>query len=166
MLQGIEYSYHAAGAIACTCLVHLHGINTLYHAMLVCTRMHNTFETFGTLALCAWVSKLASAVLYICVYTSTTWYNLYSYYNYIAVLLVCYVEPNLSNYRFGTNSEGSRRRNWTAAQWSWKAKVWSSYKYTEFIKYSSLTAPLFVVKCIKATDLSEFGVCHASMYPV
>ena len=24
---GVENSYHAAGAVACTCLVHLHGIN-------------------------------------------------------------------------------------------------------------------------------------------
>ena len=29
--RGIEHSYHTAGAMACTCLVHLHGINTLYH---------------------------------------------------------------------------------------------------------------------------------------
>ena len=66
--------------MACTCLVHLHelhGINTLYHAVSVYTGMHKTLETIETLALRARVSKPVSAVLYIPVYTSTAWYNLY-----------------------------------------------------------------------------------------
>ena len=77
--QGIEYSYHAAGAMVCvrTRAVHLYGINTLYHAMSVYTGMHKTLETLETLALCTQVSKPVSAVLYIPVYTSTAWYNLY-----------------------------------------------------------------------------------------
>ena len=58
--------------------VHLHGINTLYHAVSVYTGMHKTLETLETLALRARVSKPVSAVLYIPVYTSTAWYNLYS----------------------------------------------------------------------------------------
>ena len=57
--------------------VHLHGINTLYHAVSVYTGMHKTLETLETLALRARVSKPVSAVLYIPVYTSTAWYNLY-----------------------------------------------------------------------------------------
>ena len=65
--------------MACTCLVHLHGINTLYHAVSVYTGMHKTLETLETLALRARVSKPVSAVLYIPVYTSTAWYNLYLY---------------------------------------------------------------------------------------
>ena len=59
--------------------VHLHGINTLYHAVSVYTGMHKTLETLETLALRARVSKPVSAVLYIPVYTSTAWYNLYLY---------------------------------------------------------------------------------------
>ena len=55
--------------------VHLHGINTLYHAVSVYTGMHKTLETLETLALRARVSKPVSAVLYIPVYTSTAWYN-------------------------------------------------------------------------------------------
>ncbi len=51
--------------------VYLHGINTLYHAVS---------ETLETLALRARVSKPVSAVLYIPVYTSTAWYNLYVYH--------------------------------------------------------------------------------------
>ena len=79
--QGIEYSYHAAGAMARVRAraVHLHGINTLYHAVSVYTGMHKTLETLETLALRARVSKPVSAVLYIPVYTSTAWYNLYIY---------------------------------------------------------------------------------------
>ena len=79
--QGIEYSYHAAGAMARVRAraVHLHGINTLYHAVSVYTGMHKTLETLETLALRARVSKPVSAVLYIPVYTSTAWYNLYVY---------------------------------------------------------------------------------------
>ena len=57
--------------------VYLHGINTLYHAVSVYTGMHKTLETLETLALRARVSKPVSAVLYIPVYTSTAWYNLY-----------------------------------------------------------------------------------------
>ena len=57
--------------------VHPHGINTLYHAVSVYTGMHKTLETLETLALRARVSKPVSAVLYIPVYTSTAWYNLY-----------------------------------------------------------------------------------------
>ena len=57
--------------------VHLHGINTLYHAVSVYTGMHKALETLETLALRARVSKPVSAVLYIPVYTSTAWYNLY-----------------------------------------------------------------------------------------
>ena len=41
--------------------------------------MHKTLETLETLALRARVSKPVSAVLYIPVYTSTAWYNLYIY---------------------------------------------------------------------------------------
>ena len=59
--------------------VYLHGINTLYHAVSVYTGMHKTLETLETLALRARVSKPVSAVLYIPVYTSTAWYNLYVY---------------------------------------------------------------------------------------
>ena len=59
--------------------VHLHGINTLYHAVSVYTGTHKTLETLETLALRARVSKPVSAVLYIPVYTSTAWYNLYLY---------------------------------------------------------------------------------------
>ena len=79
--QGIEYSYHAAGAMARVRAraVHLHGINTLYHAVSVYTGMHKTLETLETLALRARVSKPVSMVLYIPVYTSTAWYNLYVY---------------------------------------------------------------------------------------
>ena len=79
--QGIEYSYHAAGAMARVRAraVHLHGINTLYHAVSVYTEMHKTLETLETLALRARVSKPVSAVIYIPVYTSTAWYNLYVY---------------------------------------------------------------------------------------
>ena len=66
--QGIEYSYHAAGAMLCTCLVHLHGINTLYHAMLVYMGMQKTLETLETLVLRTRVSKPVSTVLYILVY--------------------------------------------------------------------------------------------------
>ena len=82
--QGIEYSYHAAGAMARVRAraVHLHGINTLYHAVSVYTGMHKTLETLETLALRARVSKPVSAVLYIPVYTSTAWYNLYLYHAY------------------------------------------------------------------------------------
>ena len=77
--QGIEYSYHTAGAMARVRAraVHLHGINTLYHAVSVYTGMHKTLETLETLALRARVSKPVPAVLYIPVYTSTAWYNLY-----------------------------------------------------------------------------------------
>ena len=57
--------------------VYLHGINTLYHAVSVYTGTHKTLETLETLALRARVSKPVSAVLYIPVYTSTAWYNLY-----------------------------------------------------------------------------------------
>ena len=57
--------------------VYLHGINTLYHAVSVYTGMHKTLETLETPALRARVSKPVSAVLYIPVYTSTAWYNLY-----------------------------------------------------------------------------------------
>ena len=83
--QGIEYSYHAAGAMARVRAraVHLHGINTLYHAVSVYTGMHKTLETIETLALRAWVSKPVSAVLYIPVYTSTAWYNLYVWCNQV-----------------------------------------------------------------------------------
>ena len=42
--------------------VHLHGINTLYHAVSVYTGMHKTLETLETLALRARVSKPVSAV--------------------------------------------------------------------------------------------------------
>ena len=59
--------------------IYLHGINTLYHAVSVYTGMHKTLETLETLALRARVSKPVSAVLYIPVYTSTAWYNLYLY---------------------------------------------------------------------------------------
>ena len=62
--------------------VHLHGINTLYHAGSVYTGMHKTLETLETLALRARVSKPVSAVFYIPVYTSTAWYNLYLYHAY------------------------------------------------------------------------------------
>ena len=77
--QGIEYSYHAAGAMARVRAraVHLHSINTLYHAVSVYTGMQKTLETLETLALRARVSKPVSAVLYTPVYTSTAWYNLY-----------------------------------------------------------------------------------------
>ena len=69
--EGIEYSYHAAGAMARVRAraVYLHGINTLYHAVSVYTGMHKTLETLETLALRARVSKPVSAVLYIPVYT-------------------------------------------------------------------------------------------------
>ena len=60
---GMEYSYYAAGSIACTCLVHLHGINTLYLAVSVYSGMHKTLEAVETLALRARVSKPVSAVL-------------------------------------------------------------------------------------------------------
>ena len=60
--------------------VYLHGINTLYHAVSVYTGVHKTLETLETLALRARVSKPVSAVLYIPVYTSTAWYNLYLYH--------------------------------------------------------------------------------------
>ena len=78
----MEYSYHAAGAMARVRAraVYLHGINTLYHAVSVYTGMHKTLETLETLALRARVSKPVSAVLYIPVYTSTAWYNLYLYH--------------------------------------------------------------------------------------
>ena len=52
------------------------------------TRMHKTLETLETLALRARVSKPVSAVLYIPVYTSTAWYNLYVY---IIITRVCVV---------------------------------------------------------------------------
>ena len=58
-------------------VVHMYGINTLYHAVAIYTGMHKTLETLETLALRARVSKPVSAVLYIPVYTSTAWYNLY-----------------------------------------------------------------------------------------
>ena len=45
----------------CACLLHLLGINSLYHAMSVYMRMHKTLETLETLALRAWISKLVSA---------------------------------------------------------------------------------------------------------
>ena len=66
--------------------VHLHGINTLYHAVSVYTGMHKTLETLETLALRARVSKPVSAVLYIPVYTSTAWYNLYLFFNFLVLL--------------------------------------------------------------------------------
>ena len=77
--QGIEYSYHAAGAMARVRAraVYLYGINTLYHVVSVYTGMHKTLETLETLALRARVSKPVSAVLYIPVYTSTAWCSLY-----------------------------------------------------------------------------------------
>ena len=69
------------GAMACVYVpVHLHGINTLYHAMSVYTGMHKTLETLETLALYAWASKLVSMVSYIPVYTSTACHNLYIKY--------------------------------------------------------------------------------------
>ena len=46
---------------ACTCLLHLLRINSLYHTMSVYMRMHKTLETLETLALRAWVSKPVSA---------------------------------------------------------------------------------------------------------
>ena len=61
----------------CARAVHLHGINTLHHAVSVYTGMHKTLETLETLALRARISKPVSAVLCIPVYTSTAWYNLY-----------------------------------------------------------------------------------------
>ena len=84
--QGIEYSYHAAGAMARVRAraVYLHGINTLYHAVSVYTGMHKTLETLETLALRARVSKPVSAVLFIPVYTSTAWYNLYMFSFYVS----------------------------------------------------------------------------------
>ena len=68
--QGIEYSYHAAEAMARVRVhaVHVHGINTLYHAVSVYMGMHKTLETLETLALCTQVSKPVSAVLYLYVY--------------------------------------------------------------------------------------------------
>ena len=46
-----------------TCLVDLHGINTLYHAVSVYTGMHKTLKTLETLALRMQVSKPFFAVL-------------------------------------------------------------------------------------------------------
>ena len=84
--------------------VHLHGINTLYHAVSVYTGMHKTLETLETLALRARVSKPVSAVLYIPVYTSTAWYNLYLYMQkcisqivHILLLLLPIEETKLKN---------------------------------------------------------------------
>ena len=51
--------------------------NTLYHAVLVYTGMYKTLEKLETLALHVQVFKPVFAVLYIPVYTSTAWYNLY-----------------------------------------------------------------------------------------
>ena len=66
--RGIEYSYHAAGAMACTCLVHLHGINTLYHAMSVYAGMYKTLEALETLALRTRVSKPVSTLIHSRIY--------------------------------------------------------------------------------------------------
>ena len=65
---GIEYSYHAAGTLAmvCTCLVHPHGINTLYRAVSVYMGMHKTLETLETLALHVWTLALHSCIYLHC----------------------------------------------------------------------------------------------------
>ena len=53
--------------------------------------MYKTLETLEALAPRTWVSKLVSAVLYILVYTSTAWYNLYVYLcmHTVSELLLC-----------------------------------------------------------------------------
>ena len=74
--QRVQLSH---GAMACMCLVYLHGINTLYHTVSVYMGMHKTLEILETLALYVLVSKPVSTVLYIPIYTDMAWYNLYTY---------------------------------------------------------------------------------------
>ena len=87
--------------------VYLHGINTLYHALSVYTGMHKTLETLETLALRARVSKPVSAVLYIPVYTSTAWYNLYIYI-YIYIYYVSYDRHLPRAHAYDLNSKAAR----------------------------------------------------------